>query len=102
MSINLDRSIFSVFCQYRTGIEATVDPTLTRAQVVENIARGELGYEDVVCVTEHNPVEGWSRIVTEDVLREAGKPDDDNESRLTGQNAIEAGWDHARAHREVA
>ena len=97
-AFNLDRSIFSVFRQYSTGIEATVDPTMTRATVIDNIVRGELGFERycIAAITEHNPIEKWSRVVTNDILAEVDalrEPD----RPLTGQDAIEAGWDHARA-----
>jgi hypothetical protein len=98
-ALNLDRSIFNVFCQYRTGVEAITDPNTTRAEVIDNILHGQDGFTDVVAVVEFNAVEGWSRIITDeifsevDALREPDRP-------LTGQDAIEAAWDHARDSRK--
>lgn len=64
----------SFFCCYNScgkfGIEAVSDPSHTRADVIENIRRGELGFDDVRKVFEFNPVEGWSRDITDDIWAE--------------------------------
>jgi hypothetical protein len=58
MTYNPDRSHFVVMNDYANqGHEAIVDPALTRA--------------DIVAVFEFNPVEGWSRNVTDDICGEA-------------------------------
>jgi hypothetical protein len=98
MTINLDRSIFNVFCQYTSGVEAVTDPSLTRDEMISDILHGQSGFTDVVAVIEFNAVEGWSRNITADVMAEveALREPSGEYSFLTGQNAIEARWDHER------
>lgn len=98
MTINLDRSIYNVFCQYASGVEAVTDPATTRADVIDNILHGQSGFTDVVAVIEFNAAEGWSRNITADVMAEveALREPSDECRFLTGQNAIEVRWDHER------
>lgn len=71
MTINTDRSFFVAYNSCgKFGIEAVSDPSHTRADVIENIRRGELAFDNVVKVLELNPVEGWSRDITDDILAE--------------------------------
>lgn len=100
-ALNLDRSIFSVFCQYRTGLEATVDPMMTRAEVIDNIVRGELGFERerIAVITEHNPIEKWSRIITDEIFSEVDSLRDPDRP-LTGQDLQDWKWDHDRDSRK--
>ena len=104
MTINLDRSIFNVFCQYTAGIEAVTDPATTRAEVIDNILHGQSGFTDVVAVIEFNAAERWSRNITADVMAEveALREPSNEYNHLAGQNAIEARWDHERELRAEA
>ena len=91
----MDRAFYFVECAFRSG-NAFVEierHRMSRQQIVEDILHGQ--YTDVVTVLECNPAEHICDDITEDVLAEVAALQDD-EPRLTGQNAIEAGWDHAR------
>lgn len=69
--MNTDRSFFIAYNDCgKFGIEAVSDPSHTRADVIENIRRGELSFDNVVNVFEFNPVEGWSREITGDIWDE--------------------------------
>jgi hypothetical protein len=71
--MNHDRSFFVAFNDCgQFGIEAIVNPTQVRAEVVDLIRRGDFGKDDVIAVHEYNPVEGYARDITEDIFREAG------------------------------
>jgi hypothetical protein len=71
MAFNPDRSIFVAMADFGPrGIEAIVDPALTRADIVQRIATGDFGFEHIVAVHEYNPIEGWSRPVTLDIFEE--------------------------------
>lgn len=70
--MNLDRSIFACFSDFGPkGFEAVVDPSHDRAEVIENIRRGEFAYTNIVKVLEFNAAEGWSRDVTDEILAAA-------------------------------
>lgn len=67
--MNTDRSFFIAYNDCgKFGIEAVSDPSHTRKDVIENIRRGELGFDEVRKVFEFNPAEGWSRDVTDDIF----------------------------------
>lgn len=69
MAFNTDRIFYSAFNDCgKHGVEAIVDPSMTRQELVENIRRGELGFDNIVKVIAYNPVEGWSIDATDDVL----------------------------------
>lgn len=71
--MNHDRSFFVAFNDCGTfGIEAIVNPTHVRAEVVDLIRNRDFGKDDVIAVHEYNPTEGWSRDITSDVFAEAG------------------------------
>ena len=71
MTINLDRMLYIVFVDHRSGIylpeRNLVD--LDRKTTVQDIATGQI--EDVIAVHEYNPVERTSRDVTDDIMQEA-------------------------------
>lgn len=70
--MNIDRSIFACFSDFGPkGFEAVVDPSHDRAEVIENIRRGEFAYTKIVKVIEFNASEGWSRDVTDEILAAA-------------------------------
>lgn len=97
----MDKTFYFIECAFRSG-NAFVEierHRMSRQQIVDDILHGQ--YTDVVTVLECNPAEHICDDITEDVLAEVAALQD-GEPRLSGQNAIEAGWDHARAHREVA
>lgn len=97
--LNLDRSIFNVFCQYKSGIEApNTDPATTRADVIDNILHGQDGFTDVVAVVEFNAVEGWSRNITAEIMAEVEAL---REPEATPRRATqEQKWDHERDSRK--
>jgi hypothetical protein len=66
--MNHDRSFYVTFNDFgaKIGIGETV--VSDRKELVENIRRGELGFENVVAVHSYNPVEGYAVICTDDVL----------------------------------
>lgn len=66
--MNTDRTFYAAFNRYKTGDEAIVDPSMTRAELVENIRRGELGYDNIIKVLAFNPVEHTADDVTEEIL----------------------------------
>lgn len=68
--MNHDRTFFVVFCDFgrKIGIGETV--ISDRKEMVENIRRGELGYENVVAVHEYQPVEGFATVITDDIFAE--------------------------------
>jgi hypothetical protein len=69
--MNTDRSFFTCYNDCgKFGIEAVSDPSHTRADIIELIRRGELGFDDVLKVFEFNPIEGWSRDITSDIFDE--------------------------------
>lgn len=72
--MNIDRSIFACFSDFGPkGFEAVVDPSHDRAEVIENIRRGEFAYTKIVKVIEFNASEGWSRDVTDEILAAADR-----------------------------
>jgi hypothetical protein len=72
MTYNPDRSHFVVMNDYANqGHEAIVDPALKLADIISRIASRDFGFTDIVAVFEFNPVEGWSRNVTDDICGEA-------------------------------
>jgi hypothetical protein len=66
--MNTDRTFYAAFNHYPTGDEAIVDPSMTRAELVKNIRRGELGFDNVVKVLAFNPVEHICDDVTDEVF----------------------------------
>lgn len=69
--MNIDRSFWVCFNDCgKFGIEAIVDPSMTRAELVENIRRGDFGFDNIVKVLAFNPVEHTSDDVTDDILAE--------------------------------
>jgi hypothetical protein len=98
-ALNLDRMIYIVFSDHAGGayVRERDFCDSDRETTVQDILHGQCG--DVVKVIECNPVEHICNDVTAaimaevDALREPDRP-------LTGQDAIEAGWDHARDSRK--
>lgn len=73
MAFNHDRSFFVAFNDCgQFGIEAIVNPTHDRSEIVDLVRRRDFGKDDVIAVHEYNPAEGWSREVTGDIFAEAG------------------------------
>ena len=67
-----DHQTFIVICRDRSGTEYIVERNLAdcdKASTVKAIARGEF-IVPVVQVLELNPVEGWSRDISEDIAME--------------------------------
>ena len=71
MTINLDRMLYIVFVDHRSGIYTPERNLcdLDRKATVQDIATGQI--EDVIAVHEYNPAERTSRDVTEDIMQEA-------------------------------
>lgn len=78
------------------------DPArMDRKSTVEDISNGEWGNGvDVVAVLECNPVEKICNDVTEDILRAAGKWEEEDSPPLTGQDKIDRQWDRRRDERK--
>jgi hypothetical protein len=63
----LDRELYLIVCRYRGkvfGAERCLSD-MTLDQTVDDIMSGQV--EDVIAVIEFNPIEGWSRLITEDI-----------------------------------
>lgn len=71
MSLNLDRSFFSVICDLGNCFYAAEHDLgeMNLAQIIEDVRSGQL--ERVQAVMEFNPVEGWCNDVTAPVLAAA-------------------------------
>ncbi len=81
----------------RRGREATVDPEITRREVVSRIASGE--YKDVLFV--HSIHDGICEDITDDVLAEAlADVSSQAPLPLSGQDLIDWRNDHARDQRK--
>ena len=73
MTINLDRTLYIVFVDHRSGIYLPERNLcdLDRKTTVQDIATGQI--EDVIAVHEYNPAERTSRDVTDDIMSEAAE-----------------------------
>lgn len=72
--MNTDRTFFSAFNDCgKYGIEAIVNPSMTRAELVENVRRGEFGFDNIVKVLAFNPVEHTCDDITEEIICEAAE-----------------------------
>jgi hypothetical protein len=71
MSLNLDRTFYSVICDLGKCLYTpeTDLADMSLGQIIRNIQAGQL--EDVRAVLEFNPAEGWCNDVTDDVLSAA-------------------------------
>lgn len=71
MSLNLDRSFFSVICDLGNCFYAAEHDLgdMSLARIIEDVRTGQL--ERVQAVMEFNPVEGWCNDVTDPVLAAA-------------------------------
>ena len=71
MRLNLDRSYFSVICDFGNALYAPERELaeMTLEEIVSDVRAGQL--EDVCAVLEFNPAEGWCNDVTSDVLTAA-------------------------------
>lgn len=66
---NNDASIFVPVNSYgQRGFGIETDPAYTREDIVNMIARQEMGFDRLVRVFEMNPTEGWSRDITDEIL----------------------------------
>jgi hypothetical protein len=66
-------SYFVVLIDYgRRGLEATVDPEITRRGVVDRVKSGE--YKRIVCI--HHIEDGYVSDVTHEIMEEAGADTD--------------------------
>ena len=95
----MDRTLYFIECAFRSG-NAFVEierHRMSRQQIVDDILHGQ--YTDVVTVLECNPAEHICDDITEDVLAEVAALQDD-EPRLSGQNAQDWKWDRARDYRK--
>lgn len=71
MPLNLDRSMFVPFNDCGPlGFEAVVNPSLSRAEIVDRIGRGDFAHDAVIRIVEFNAAEGWSRDVTAEIFAE--------------------------------
>jgi len=62
-----DQSLFIVTRDFgKLGLESVTDPAATRETIINLIATHQI--DRVAFVVECNPVEGWSRDITSDVL----------------------------------
>lgn len=62
----IDASQFVVTRDYgKLGLESVTSPDTTRASIVRDIVSGEI--DRVASVVEFNPVEGWSKDITDDI-----------------------------------
>lgn len=69
--MNLDRIMYCAFNDHgKLGIEAIVDPSMTRAELVERIRTGDLGFDKVIRVVAFNAAEGFSLDVTEEIFED--------------------------------
>jgi len=68
MSLNLDRSFFSVICELGKSLYApeTELEEMELSRIVGDIRSGQ--FENVQAILEFNPVEGWCNDITGDVL----------------------------------
>lgn len=67
--MNADHSVFVAHSDYgKTGFEALVDLSMTRAELIANIVAGEVGFTKVFRVDEYNVAEGWARDVTAEIM----------------------------------
>lgn len=98
-SLNPDRMIYFVLCQYKSGVEWTArDPAnMSRRDTIADIITGDLA--NVVTVLECNPVENICNDVTDDILAEAGVVVE-IDAPITGQDRIDWQRDHARDQRK--
>lgn len=67
--INLDHTFYVVFANCGRLLAETV--VSDRRELIDNIVRGELGFENIVAVTSFNVAEGWSIDCTDDVRADA-------------------------------
>ncbi len=69
--INLDTSFFSVVCELKKCryMPETDLENMTTMQIIDDIRTGQL--ENILAVMEYNPVEGWCRNITEEILAAA-------------------------------
>ncbi len=96
MANGIDQNLYFVEVDFggrigRSFVETDRDAN-SRKQIIHNIRVGEYR-GPVVTVIECNPVERTSRDVTDDILAEAGLPDD-YRTPFTGQDKLD--WEHDR------
>lgn len=89
-----DHNTFLILCRARSGALYLAERDLAdcdRQSTIQQIASGE--FPDLVQVLEFNPVEGWSRDVTEDVAMEVStRWADQGESLARWQRAFVEGF----------
>lgn len=100
-----DRIIYFVMADFGREIGRAYverDPArMDRKSTVEDISNGEWGKGvEVVAVLECNPFEKICNDVTEDILREAGRWEEEDSPPLSGQDKIDRRWDHVRDQRK--
>ncbi len=67
--MNTDRTFFSAFNDCGRGrTEAIVDPSMSRAELIENVRRGEFGFDNVTRIIAFNPVEHTCDDVTDEIF----------------------------------
>jgi hypothetical protein len=65
-----DQSLFIVMRDWgKLGFESVSEPEMTRESIAEDIAKGQI--YNVAYVIECNPIEGWSKVITDEIFAAA-------------------------------
>ena len=91
-------SYFVVMIDYQRGREATVDPEITRREVVSRILSREYDPERISFI--HEIRDGEVRDITFDIIAECARETLDNTPPLTPSERLAASRDHARDYRK--
>src|SRR5690348_6225192 len=62
-----DQSYYLVMQNFKSGRQGYVDLDVTLEHVIQGILEGQ--YNKIAWIAEFNPVEGWSKPVTEDIAQ---------------------------------
>lgn len=82
-NLNTDRSFFTIVCEHGADVESQpTSMSMTRSDLDDEVQAG--GYTDIKVVLESNPVEGWCRDITEDVISGSSRR---NHTPYSGPNA---------------